>query len=409
MPIADELAVVVRKARYLPELIPFFEATNLAAGDNSIISISQPTVSQEIPILTDRLSATPNANVLLKLKADREATHELETISLNARADYLPVASGALPASDTFKWIAPFACTIIHVTFHNYAGAPYTVAGSVTNAGAVVVSSSATLAADAIEEKEGADLANIEVAENAAVNFIAGDQTSFIVVTIARKVNQLTPLEFLATRNLSLVLNADAPVSDYCMYLGMWILKPSVAQRLLWGLPLSAEERALDVKRSIRDTVEKGLLPFPIPYQIEREFRGFKRTYAEIVANVVAGQTTPSITLSPMSDEVLVLESVTGDNAAITLANNAQIYVTRDDDRDYLKLPVFAMDQAYDFPCWIPALRKLEIGYYADANLANRYIRVVIGRYKLSELIKARFGQPATAEAKDSVWGGYVP
>ncbi|GAI17652.1 unnamed protein product, partial [marine sediment metagenome] len=116
MPIADELAVVVRKARYLPELIPFFEATNLAAGDNPIISISQPTVSQEIPVLTDRLSATPNVNVLLKLKADREATHELETISLNAKVDYLPVASGAMPASDTFKWIAPFACTIIHVT-----------------------------------------------------------------------------------------------------------------------------------------------------------------------------------------------------------------------------------------------------------------------------------------------------
>ncbi len=413
MPIQDELPTVIRKARYFPELLPFLHAQDLAAGDNSIITLTSPTLSQDIPVLTDKFLATPNANVLLKLKADREATHELETISLNARADYLPVASGALPASDTFKWIAPFACTIIHVTFHNYAGAPYTAAGSVTNAGAVVVSSSATLAADTIEEKEGADLANTEVAENAAVNFIAGDQTSFIVVTIARKVNQLTPLEFLSTRSLSLVLNADAIVTDYKMYLGIWVVKPSVAEKLLWGLPLSSEDKALSLKRGISDSVEKGILPFPIPYQIEREFIALgpfgKRTYAEIVANVVSGQTTPSITISPMSDEVLVLESVTGDNAALTLANNAQIYVTRDDDRDYLKLPVFAMDQAYDFPCWIPALRKLEIGYYADANLANRYIRVVIGRYKLSELIKARFGQPATVEAIEAAKAGVIP
>ncbi len=385
MPIQDELPTVIRKCRYFPELLPFLHAQDLAAGDNSIITLASPTLSTDIPVLTDKFSATPNANVLLKLKADREATHELETISLNAMVDYLPVASGAIPASDIFKWIAPFACTIIHVAFHNYGAAPYTAAGRVENAGAVVVSSSATLAADTIEEKEGADLANIEVAENAAVNFIAGDQTSFIVVTIARKVNQLTPLEFLSTRNLSLVLNADAPVSDYRMYLGIWVVKPNVAEKLLWGLPLASEEKSLSLKRGISDSVEKGVLPFPIPYQIEREFRGFKRTYAEIVANVVSGQTTPSITLSPMSDEVLVLESVTGDNTALTLANNAQIYVTRDDDRDYLKLPVFAMDQAYDFPCWIPALRKLEIGYYADANLANRYIRVVVGRYRLAE------------------------
>jgi len=310
MPIADELASVIRKARYLPELIPFFEATNLAAGDNAIISIMQPTVSQEIPVLTDKLSAIPNVNVLLKLKADREATHEMETVSLDV-------------------------------------------------------------------------------------------------------MGELTPLHFLAAKNLSLALNSDAIVNNHRLYLGLWVVKPSVAEKLLWGLPLSSEEKALSLKRGISDSVEKGVLPFPIPYQIEREFRGLgpfgKRTYAEIVVNVVSGQTTPSITISPMSDEVLVLESVTGDNAALTLANNAQIYVTRDDDRDYLKLPVFAMDQAYDFPCWIPALRKLEIGYYADANLANRYIRVVIGRYKLSELIKARFGQPSTAEAIEAVKAGVIP
>jgi hypothetical protein len=307
MPIADELSTVIRKTRYLPELLPFLEATNLAAGDNSIISLGIPTVSTDIPILTDKLSAIPNANVLLKLKADRESTHELETVGLDV-------------------------------------------------------------------------------------------------------MGELTPLEFLSTRSLSLVLNADIIVNNYRMYLGIWVIKPSVAQRILWGLPLSSEDRALSTKRAVEASVEKGVLPFPIEYQIQRECMGFKRTYAEIVATVTAGQATPILSLAPpLGDEFLVLESVTADNAGLALANNAQVYVTRDDDRDYLKLPTFAMDSAYDFPCFVPALRKLEISYYADANLVNRYVRFVIGSYKLTELLKARFGQPSTSEAAESAKSGVVP
>jgi len=306
MPIQDELSAVIRKARYFPELLPFFHAQNLAAGDNSVITLYQSTVSPDIPILTDKLSATPNANVLLKLKADREQTHQIETVSLDVMGEF-------------------------------------------------------------------------------------------------------TPLQYLSTKSLSLILNSDAIVNNYRIYLGIWVVKPSVAQRVLWGLPLSAEDKALDLKRSIGDAVEKGLLPFPISYQIEREFMGFKRTYAEIVANVVSGQTTPVITTAPLSDEVLVLESVTADNAGLALADNAQIYVTRDDDTNLLKLPCFSMDQAYDFPCFVPALRKLEIGYYADANLANRYIRVVIGRYQLTNILRARFGLDTTEEARESIMAGVLP
>ncbi|MBA7590255.1 hypothetical protein ES708_32368 [subsurface metagenome] len=307
MPIQDELATVIRKARYLPELLPLFHAQDLATGDNPIVTLGSPTISPAIPILTDKLSATPDATVLLKLKADKP-THKAETISLDV-------------------------------------------------------------------------------------------------------MGELTPLEFLATSSLSLVLNADAPVSDYKMYLGIWVVRPSIAQRILWGLPLTAEHEALSRKRGVRDSVVKGILPFPTSYQIERECMGFKRTYAEIVANVTLGQATQILVLSlpESSPEFLVLESVTADNAGLTLANNAQIFVTRDDDTNYLKLPVFPMDSAYDFPAFIPALRKLEISYYADANLTNRYVRFTIGRYKLTDILSARFNLEATLEARESTLCGVVP
>lgn len=304
MPIQDELATVIRKSRYLPELLPLFHAQDLSTGDNPIITLGSPTISTDIPILTDKLSATPDATVLLKLKADKEAAHKAETVSLDV-------------------------------------------------------------------------------------------------------MGELTPLEFLATRSLSLVLNADAVVNDYKMYLGIWVVRPSIGQRILWGLPLTAQHEELSRKRGVRDSVVKGILPFPTSYQIERECMGFKRTYAEVVAKVTSGQATQVVVLSlpESSPEFLVLESIT----AASTANNAQIFVTRDDDTNYLKLPVLPMDSAYDFPAFIPALRKLEISYYADADLTDRYVRFTIGRYKLTDILRARFNLEATQEARESTLCGVVP
>lgn len=98
------------------------------------------------------------------------------------------IISAPVPAADTFKWLADTAYTVKHVTFHNYGGAGFTAAASVTNAGSTVVTSSA-LAADAVEEKEGADLSNTSVADGAALNLVAGDQTTFIVVVLTKKAN----------------------------------------------------------------------------------------------------------------------------------------------------------------------------------------------------------------------------
>ncbi|GAI76258.1 unnamed protein product, partial [marine sediment metagenome] len=110
--------------------------------------------------------------------------------------------------------------------------------------------------------------------------------------------------------------------------LGIWVVRPSIAQRILWGLPLTAEDEALSAKRGVRDSVAKGVLPFPIPYEIERECMGFKRTYAEIVASAATGTTTPIITESPLEGEFLVLESVSADSVAADLDDNTQLYIT---------------------------------------------------------------------------------
>jgi len=77
------------------------------------------------------------------------------------------------------------------VTFHNYAGGAYASAGSIYNATAVltVVSSSAALGADAVEEFDSGALSNTSVGNNDEIHLIAGNQTSFITITLEREVN----------------------------------------------------------------------------------------------------------------------------------------------------------------------------------------------------------------------------
>ena len=99
------------------------------------------------------------------------------------------ILSAVVPANGTVKWIADSAYTIVHVTFNNISGTAFTSAGSVTNAGATVVSSSSALAGGAVEEFEGASLSNTEVADGNEIDLNAGDQNTFIAVTMARKVN----------------------------------------------------------------------------------------------------------------------------------------------------------------------------------------------------------------------------
>lgn len=94
-----------------------------------------------------------------------------------------------VPASDTFKWIADSNYTIVHVTFHNLGTSAYTSAGSIKNGANTVVSSSDNLGPDAVEEKEGASLSNTGVSDGNEVDLIAGDQNSFITVTMTKKVN----------------------------------------------------------------------------------------------------------------------------------------------------------------------------------------------------------------------------
>ena len=91
--------------------------------------------------------------------------------------------SFALSGGATVKWIADANLTIVHISFYNQAEAAFTSASSVKNGANIVASSSADLAADTVEEKEGGDLSNTSVTDGAIITFIAGSEPTAIVIT----------------------------------------------------------------------------------------------------------------------------------------------------------------------------------------------------------------------------------
>ena len=110
------------------------------------------------------------------------------SISDNFNADKhlcekIPVLLGA---NASVKFLIEKAVTVTHISFYNQGGSALTTAASVKNGANTIASSSATLAADTVEEKEGTDLDSTYklIADGATVTITAGDQPMYIVITI---------------------------------------------------------------------------------------------------------------------------------------------------------------------------------------------------------------------------------
>jgi len=99
-------------------------------------------------------------------------------------AQVVQVFTFKLDGGEVAKFIASMALTVIHISFYNMSGGTaLTSAASVANAGSTIASSSAVLAADTTEEKEGGDLSNTTIANGADVTVTAGDLPTAIAIS----------------------------------------------------------------------------------------------------------------------------------------------------------------------------------------------------------------------------------
>lgn len=201
------------------------------------------------------------------------------------------------------------------------------------------------------------------------------------------------------------------PKTNYRTYFSLWVLKPTVAHKLRYNIPLTPDEQKLNRDLGISDTVEKGLLPLPLKEQISREFQIIQEeTHAYRLTVPTAGVYVE--TLHPLPNEFLVLTKMaSGPSDTPDVADNIRIAVDRDYITDYVEFPTWPFgttdDEALDreISCFIPALKELRIKLKATVEPDDPVnIRFTVWKCALTNIFRARWGLASKDELPGDVF-----
>lgn len=202
--------------------------------------------------------------------------------------------------------------------------------------------------------------------------------------------------------------------TNYKSFLSLWVIKPTIAHKLRYGIPLTAEEQKLNISLGISATVEKGLLPLPLAEQISREYQiiqeethGFQVTVPTVGVDIE--------TLHPLPGQFLVLTKLSADPGDAA-ADNIRIAIDRDYVADYVEFPTWAFGQPYtvdaitfkpaldkEINCFIPALYELRIKLKATVSKTIN-IRFTIQKCALTNIFRARWGLASKDELPGDVY-----
>lgn len=203
----------------------------------------------------------------------------------------------------------------------------------------------------------------------------------------------INEFNIFAKRFLNISLYATAGVSNYPFIPILVIDKPSIALKLKLDLPLTDEERAISEKHNIAELVEKGNLPLPYDFIIEREYQ-ILGTWEKgrIVKDIKTAYSLLETVVPTKPNRFLVLVGISAERPA-DVGYGIKIGINRDNDKDYLELDANALDLNFDLPCFIPALNNLEIKIKANISLTgiNYKLRYKIWECKMTNILKARW------------------
>ncbi len=188
-------------------------------------------------------------------------------------------------------------------------------------------------------------------------------------------------------------LNTGALVADYTTHFGIWSFPPTIAHKLLYGITLTNDERAICEELGIRNTVEKGILPLPISLQVEREYQVLgEETHSRSVNIAVANTVYTIESIYPKTNECIVLTRLAA--APGTTAQDIRLIFDRDDDAGYAQLKTYALSLAAggEVECFIPALHEIRLTTSATAAPGAHLFRYTYQRVRLSNILRVRFG-----------------
>ena len=203
----------------------------------------------------------------------------------------------------------------------------------------------------------------------------------------------------LTTLNLTMQNVTGASVTNFQLNYAVAVQQLTVADKLLRELPLTDQDkRVLDALpgglKDLSALVEKGILPHPIEVQMENMFLSHRLGDhpQSGMYHVNVGSNTTGVnwlSIHATTGEWLALEEL-----AIEGAPAVNVYVDRDDNTNYAAVTGAAFassdDRPWDF--FVPALRYINLRADASSTINGVPIRVRVGRYRMSNVLRVRFG-----------------
>ncbi|GAG48095.1 unnamed protein product, partial [marine sediment metagenome] len=143
----------------------------------------------------------------------------------------------------------------------------------------------------------------------------------------------------------------------------------------------------------IANSVQKGILPLPISFQIEREYHVLGEETHSRSINIAVANTPYSIeTIYARQDEFLVLTKVAAAPAAA--ADVVEFIVDRDDDAGYAVVRTFPLSLAFggEVNSFVPAMHELRLTANSTVAPGPHIFRYTFQRIRLTNTLRVRFG-----------------
>lgn len=207
--------------------------------------------------------------------------------------------------------------------------------------------------------------------------------------------------DVLGTNFLTLNVYAKNPITDFRSHFGLWVYEPTVAHKIKYGMRLTDEDKTIDQELNVAQSVEKGVLPLPISYMIEREYQVANELTYTSVADVDTEEAT-IFTVTPERGQFIVLTGIAANPG--TTAQNIRLRIDRDTDADYLELSAYPMSLDKDVACFIPALSEIRVKAVANSAVADHVFRITVKHCIMTNAVRVRFGLLSRAEVPGDLW-----
>lgn len=184
-----------------------------------------------------------------------------------------------------------------------------------------------------------------------------------------------------------------AGAAAHTTHYGLWGIIPTIADKLVWDITLTSEEKELSERLGIPKSVEKGVLPLPRDVQISREYFVLGEETRARTIGIAAANTTYSIeNIYARENEFIVLTKIAAAPGAAV--NIVRFIVDRDDDPGYANVQTFPLSliPGGEVRCFIPAMSEIRLTTIAAGIAGPHQFRYTIQRIRLTNLLRCRFG-----------------